>query len=83
VPLNFNSDSRSTLNNPNSALLEDTLGLLSAAGTATAAWKLPRATVPSLVGTTLHHAFGVVDFGPAVLPAVVFVSNAVPVPLLP
>jgi hypothetical protein len=45
--------------------------------------RVPPGSDPSFVGLTLHHAFVTFDFGPAGLGALVFVSNAVPLTLVP
>ena len=69
-----------TLQQPNSASLVDTFGVLSSQGTATASLNVPPgAQFPSLVGLTFHHAYGV--FGSDLV--VAQVSNAIELKLLP
>ncbi len=69
-----------TLEQPNSAALVNTLGVLDIQGTATASVNVPTsAQYPSLIGLTFHHAYVVLgnDLG------VSLVSNSVELKLLP
>ena len=69
-----------TLEQPNSAALVNTLGVLDIQGTATASVNVPTsAQYPSLIGLTFHHAYVVLgdDLG------VSLVSNPVELKLLP
>ena len=79
VPLNPDVYLDFTLLHPNLPPLEDTLGLLDAPdGTDTARFNLGANAPPSLVGTTWHHAYIVLNGG-----AIDMVSNAVPLKFLP
>jgi hypothetical protein len=61
VPLNPDFYFFITLNSPNHPPLVDTLGTLSAEGTALARWELPAGFVPSLAGITMTHAYVLLD----------------------
>ena len=83
VPLNVDSYLLHTLLSPNVAPLFDSFGALTpsgSSGTATASFSLPPAFNPVLVGLTLHHAYVTFDI---VSGNMNFVSNAVPLALLP
>ena len=68
-----------TAQSPNAAPLVGSMGLLDAAGMATASFALPPGVSPSASGITLHHAYVVLDESDSV----VFASNAVPLTLAP
>jgi hypothetical protein len=68
-----------TLSSFNANQLQQTLGFLGPDGGAHAALELPAGSLPSLAGTTLHHAFLTWDGAGALS----FVSNAESVDLLP
>ena len=70
-----------TLAHPNSALLAPSLASLAGDGRSTCTLTLPTGMNPSLAGTTVHHAFVVLD-----LPgdgSALFTSNPVAVDLIP
>ncbi len=69
-----------TLANPNVPPLSGSLGMLDASGRASATFALPPGVGASLVGTELNHAAVVLD---VLAPAVVAVTNPVPVQLVP
>ncbi|MBN2191338.1 MAG: FG-GAP repeat protein [Polyangiaceae bacterium] len=77
LPLNPDPYFAFTVNHPNTPLLSHTVGVLDHEGRATAAVTLPAGLPGAAAGTTLHHAFVVVDKG------VELVSNAVPLTLVP
>lgn len=71
---------RFTLGNPSTPPHSSSLGLLDAAGSASAAFTLPAGLAPSFPGLQLHHAFLVIDL---VEPnGAVHASNPLPVTLL-
>jgi hypothetical protein len=83
VPLNFDSYLLHTATRPNQAPLSSSFGVLlplGTGGTATASFSLPPGFDPGLVGMTLHHAYVTIDL---VSGNMNFVSNAVPLALLP
>jgi hypothetical protein len=80
LPLNVDGYLLFTLNNPNSAVLGQSLGQLDSEGRAEALLSAPPGTNPALAGLTLHHAALVVDT--ATIPEVVLVTNAVAAPLI-
>jgi hypothetical protein len=85
VPLNADSYLLHTAIQPNIAPLTNSFSVLlpSASGTggeATAMFSLPPSFSPALVGLTLHHAYVTIDFLSSHMN---FVSNAVPLALLP
>lgn len=80
LPLNLDSYTVFTLQSPSAAPLAGSFGVLDVSGTGSASFTLPAGASPSLVGTTFHHAFLVLD--PA-LALTTFVSNAVPLTILP
>jgi hypothetical protein len=61
LPLNPDPYFFHTLNHPNQSPLVNTLGVLDAAGEATAAFQLGFASPPGLSGLTLHHAAVLLD----------------------
>ncbi len=82
LPLNiFDPYFNFTIEQPNSAILVNTFGVLDIQGTATASVNVPPASqLPSLAGMTFHHAYIVLggkDFSVSV------VSNSVELSLLP
>ena len=79
LPLNFDPYFLFTLLNPNT-LIANSLGFLNGLGMGTASLTLPAGLDPALAGTTLHHAYVVVDLG---VFTTVFVSNSVPLALTP
>ena len=84
LPLNVDAYFLNLLIDPNSATHPNTLGVLDANGGAQAALVLPAGLSPTLAGSTLHHAFLLID--PNATPGqklVSFASNAVPLELLP
>ena len=80
LPLEVDAYTLHTLANPNAPPLSGAQGVLDGAAQATARFTLPAGSNPAWIGTTLHHAFAVIE--PAGL-AVVLVSNAMPVELVP
>ena len=87
VPVPLNDDGPGgymafTLVAANSPLLPGSLGTLDSQGLGTAALQVPPGSVPSLAGTTLHHAFVVLSLAGGT-PTAVFASNAAPLSLLP
>ncbi len=79
LPLNFDAYTFLTLTSANQGSWSGTLGVLDAAGSASASLVVPPGTAPALAGSTLHHAV-------VVFPAsgvLALVSNAVPLALLP
>ena len=83
IPLNVDTYLLHTLLTPNAAPLAGSFGVLTSSGgsgTATASFSLPPAFNPVLVGLTLHHAYVTIDL---VSGNMNFVSNAVPLALLP
>ncbi len=79
VPLVVDSYTFYTLENPNSAVHQGTLGILGAVGEATATIQLPAGSFPALAGLTLHHAGLVLDLAQGLVDA----TNAVELKLLP
>lgn len=69
-----------TLASPNSAVRQDSLGVLDPWGRGTAAFTLPAGADPALAGLLLHHAYVVLD---GTTLAVELASNAVPLRLIP
>ena len=83
IPLNTDTYMVRTAFSPNAPPLSNSFGTLAPlapGGTATAAFTLPPALDPVLVGLTLHHAYVTLD---AVSGGIAFVSNAVPLVLKP
>ena len=83
VPLNYDGYLQHTAMSPNSPPLSASFGVLSpsgSSGTATASFTLPPAFSPALVGMTAHHAYVTIDLLSA---SMTFVSNAVPLALVP
>jgi hypothetical protein len=84
VPLNIDSYLLHTATLPNHPPLSSSFGILlpaaGAGGQATASFSLPPAYSASLIGLTLHHAYVTVDFLSGNMS---FVSNAVPLALMP
>ena len=81
LPLNVDTYTVLTLIAPNLPPLAGSFGTLDAEGRATAKVTLPPLPA-SLSGSTLHHAFLVIDVLPALL-QVTFVSDAAPLLLVP
>jgi hypothetical protein len=81
VPVNEDAYFHFTVESPNTPPLFSSMGVLDAAGRATASFSLPPNSDPSLAGKTVHHAF--VVHGPGGLRDVPFVSNPVAVKLVP
>lgn len=79
LPLNNDAYLNYTLTNPNTVLMPS-LGTLDASGLASAVLTVPPGLNPGLAGTTLDHAFVVLD--PVTL-GTVFVSNPVALTLTP
>jgi hypothetical protein len=79
IPLNLDAYTQITLQNPNSFLLSNSFGVLSAAGTAQAQFNLPPGAPPSLAGLVVHHAALAAQGGSQILG----VTNAAPVTLVP
>ncbi len=75
LPLNVDFYFLVTLASP--SFLQGSAGVLDGDGQASASLTLPGGLSPTLVGITLHHAYGVLNPGPA------FASNAVPLTLAP
>lgn len=87
VPVPLNDDGPGgylefTLVAANGSVLPGSLGTLDAQGQGQASLQVPPGPVPSLAGTTLHHAFVVLSLAGGT-PTVVFASNAAPLTLLP
>ena len=84
VPLNVDGYTLHTALSPNRPPLTGSFGVLfpdgSGGGIASAAFTLPPATSPGLVGATAHHAFVTFQAGTGALN---FVSNAAPLLLAP
>lgn len=80
VPLNPDSWFFWTIANPNTPPFVASAALLDPAGRATAQILIPSGAPPSLAGTTGHHAFAVLGSTAGTL---AFVSNAVPLTLVP
>ena len=84
VPLNADSYLARTFITPNSLYLANSMGVMTPApgggGKATASLTLPPGLSPALVGKTVHHSFVYVETQTG---TVNFVSNAVPLALLP
>ena len=78
LPLVFDGYTSFTIANSNTALLNQTFGVLDPTGAAQASFALPAGTSPALAGAVLNHAFLDLDGF-----AVDFVSNAVAVTLTP
>ena len=82
LPLNLDFYLLFTLNHPTTGLIAGATGALDAAGQAQALFSAPPGLIdPSLVGTTVHHAFATLQLAPAF--AVLSASNAVGVLLAP
>jgi hypothetical protein len=79
IPLNLDSYTLLTLQNPNSLLLMNSFGTLGPAGTAQTIFGLPPGLPPALAGLVLHHA--ALAASPPF--AILGVSNAAPVKLVP
>jgi hypothetical protein len=77
VPLNVDAFTLFALQSLNQAPYAQTLGVLGATGGASASLTLPPGAASGVVGTTLHHAFIVVNG------TVGFASNAVPLTIVP
>jgi hypothetical protein len=56
IPLVFDAYSLWTIGHQNQAVLQGTFGVLDGAGAAGAAFVLPPAAFPSLIGWTAYHA---------------------------
>ncbi len=80
LPLNADNYFLKTLNQPNTAPLLGSFGFLDGQGAGSATFTLPGGLVPQLAGQTAHHAFLTIDVGAFLVD---FVSNAVPVVLIP
>ncbi|MFT6715362.1 MAG: hypothetical protein ACJAVJ_002655, partial [Planctomycetota bacterium] len=84
VPLNADFYLSRTFVSPNPAYLTNSTGVMTptpdGGGTATASLTLPLGLSPALAGQTVHHAFVYVETQTG---NVNFVSNAVPLKLLP
>lgn len=61
LPLNYDSYFDYTLSNPNSASLQQSLGVLDSEGTATALFVIPANFNSSFVGAVVHHAAAIID----------------------
>lgn len=74
-----------TLFHANRPPLSGSVGELDAAGHTSAQFRLPRGVALDLVGLTLHHAFLTLhtDAPPDELSSIAFVSNALPLALVP
>ena len=86
LPLNLDAYLLFTLEDANGGPLVNTFGTLSAEGTnpLPVSFELPAGLDPALAGSTLHHAYLVLDVTTVPgSPFVSFVSNAVPLTLLP
>lgn len=81
LPLNMDNYLLFSLNQANSSYYQTTLGPLSVQGQASAQLVLPPNALPSLIGTTLHHAGLVLDVSAGV--QAVLATNAVPLTLMP
>jgi len=79
LPLNVDPYFFFTLTNPLAPIYTDFVGFLDAGGDATAALTLPPASVPSLVGVSLHHSAALAQ----VLGEIQFASNATLTLLIP
>lgn len=82
LPLNVDAHFIYTLTNANTAPLPNSFGSLDGAGKALADFTIPSGLPVSVIGTTFHHAFVVIELTPTLL-EIVFASNAVPVTLFP
>ena len=80
LPLNFDALLAFDLANPNSAIFPGSLGLLDAAGRATAARSVPPGQPASLAVSAVHHAYVVLDVAAG---SVVFASDPAPLSLVP
>jgi hypothetical protein len=80
LPLNFDFCFNLSLNKPNQVPLLSSFATLNAVGHGTATFLIPAGTLPALAGVLVHHAFVAID--PFAV-AATFVSNAVPVGLVP
>ena len=80
LPLNLDVYLLHTLEHPNTPPLASSLGVLDGSGDGQAFFALAAGAAPGVAGTTLHHAYAVLDLaaGTAVL-----TSNPVPITLLP
>jgi hypothetical protein len=81
VPLNVDAYFLFLYQNAGAGLLTPFFGFLSPIGAATASFTVPAASNASLAGLVLHHAFITIDFFGA--GQMSFVSNALPVQLMP
>jgi hypothetical protein len=81
LPLNYDPYTRVSAALANAPPFVAFVGFLDAAGEATARFELPPGIDPALAGLTLDHAFVAIDS--LSFPAIAFVSNAVPVTLVP
>lgn len=83
VPLNPDAYFLRTLRHPGLPPIARSTGVLDARGHATAAFRLPPSGSIHLIGLTVHHAF--LTFRPGLhgRPSLAFVSNALPVSLVP
>jgi hypothetical protein len=79
IPLNLDAYLRHSATTPNVAPLSTSFGPLTG-GVAVASITLPPASSPGLIGAQLHHAFLVLD---GTSGDVTFVSNVVPLTLMP
>ena len=77
IPINIDGYTLTLLQNPGLSVALNFVGTLDANGQASASAIVPPGTDPSLVGTTFHHAYVLVNG------QVDFASNAVPVTLIP
>jgi hypothetical protein len=80
VPVKPDSYTLYTVTHPSEPPLAHSFGTLDADGRAQASFQLPASAFPSLAGTTLHHAFVVIDPATA---AVRSTSNALALALVP
>ena len=80
LPLNLDAYLNYTLAKPNSAILQNSLGILDANGATTTTFALPPGVNPALAGTTVYHASVVLE---PIMSDIVHISNAVATELVP
>ena len=76
LPVNVDLYTFVTLDNANTAVFQNTVGVLDAAGQAAAAIAVPPGSDPALIGLQLNHAYAVLQLTPTLL-QVVFTSDPV------
>jgi hypothetical protein len=83
LPINFDLYTLLTLSAPNAPPLSGSFGFLDPLGLGACTFQTPPGLSPAFVGTTVNHAFVVIQVVPAILGKVVFASEPLPLTFVP